>query len=183
MADENINLHGIPDANFFDDLFEQNKPNVDDWRSWVVNDESHTTYKAWKAILKLKDEKQANISKCGKIDMNKIPKALYQINKEEVAKIVSKTAQNIFRTSKFSPSVLEFFNGINKELLASLEFAQTEQEKRNQTGLRPKKKTEIIASHQDIERQLVACKSRLVDEVLNLSVSKMPLDLRKALNL
>ncbi|MEZ8775780.1 hypothetical protein [Vibrio sp. 10N.247.310.17] len=150
---------------------------------WVIDDVQHTTFKAYHTILKFKASKLTAIKNYGKVATNKTPKSLYQISKTEVAKQVEVSAQSIFRASTFSKDALAFFNEVNKELLEVHEVEQKKQLKRKNTGLRKNKKEEIVKSHQSIEEKYETLKRLKTKEMLELTIERMPLDLRVKLGL
>ena len=162
-------LSGLDDASSVTEIIV--RPN------WVVDDESHTTYRSWKSILALKEEKEKNIKNYGKV-------ANAKTSKSQVAKKVEISPQSIFRTSKFSPLILDFFDAINSSLLDLHEKEQTKQRRRQvKTGIRTKKKDVIVKSHQDIEQELNQLKAKMTKDVLDLAIDKMPLDLKLKLGL
>ncbi|MEZ9010469.1 hypothetical protein AB4251_15380 [Vibrio lentus] len=150
--------------------------------SWVVDDKDHTTYKAYHAILELKAQAEKAIENFGEVETTKTPK-FYQLKKSHVAKAVGVSAQSIFNTSSFSPHIRTFFDDINDELLKRHQTEQKKQVKRKNTGLRRKKKEVVVVSHQSLEKKYNALKALTTKEVLNLSIEKMPIDLKAKLGL
>jgi hypothetical protein len=149
---------------------------------WVSKDKEHTTHKAWKAILKLKSEKENSIKTFGKVADTKTPKNLYEIKKSDVAKLVGVSSQSIFRASSFSSNILTFFEKENKELLKLHKKEQQKQEKRNKnTGVRSKKKEELVDDVQVLREKVKLLECRQVKEILDLLVSQLPLDLQRRL--
>ncbi|EAW26970.1 hypothetical protein ATW7_11155 [Alteromonadales bacterium TW-7] len=185
MASDNIDLDELIGEEFLKTLDDKNiQLDTPDIPAWVVNDENHTTYKSWHAILELKKEKENRIKNYGRIGDRKTPKSLYVISKSEVAEKMEISSQSIFRTSKFSPSILKFFDEINFSLLELYEKEQIKQRNRQKnTGIRSRKKQAIVRSHQDIENELNQLKARTTKEVLDLAIDKMPLDYRLKLGL
>jgi len=180
MADDNLNIEAMMSDDFLESLSESNSDQVVTVvPEWVVDDIDHTTYKVWQAILQLQNKKELQIKCYGKVCTSKTPKSLYEIKKSEVASAVGISAQSIFRASKFSPLVLEFFNYINDILLEFHEKEQVKQKKRKiNTGIRSKKKIIIVKSHQEIEKELNQLKAKATKEVLDLAINQMPLDLK-----
>ncbi|MGR5470504.1 hypothetical protein ACPV51_25135, partial [Vibrio astriarenae] len=100
---------------------------------------------AWLAISGLKPQKVQSIKQCKKPD-GRTAKSVYQIAKSEVAKQVGISAQSIFRTSSFSPSILAYFDEVNAELQARFDKKVARAVKAKNTGVRTKKKEQIIQS-------------------------------------
>lgn len=151
---------------------------------WVVDDESHTTYRAWQAILTLKEHKERGIASFGKVVDRKTPKSLYQLKKSEVAVVVGVSAQSIFRTSMFSEDILEFFDTTNKALLVLHDQEQKKQLTRHRsTGVRTRKKEELVDEVQVLRNKVKELESRQVQETLDLVLSQMPIDLRRRLRM
>ncbi|EHU4928093.1 hypothetical protein KY906_001738 [Vibrio vulnificus] len=167
------------------DSVEDNVATENDVRpSWVNNENEHTTYKAWASILSLKTEKEHAVKTFGRVADNKTPKSLYQIQKTEVANMVGISSQSIFRTSKFSKHVLEFFDDVNTELLALHEKEQKKQRSRSRkTGVRIKKKSELVDDVQLMRKKVQELEAVNVKETLDQLIKEMPLDLRRKLNM
>lgn len=185
MSNDIIDLDELMGDEFLDSLDENSAESETPERpSWVVDEESNTTYKSWQAIMALKEEKEKSIKKFGKIANKKTPKSVYEMSKSEVAKKVKISPQSIFRASKFSPLILSFFDEANAALLAFHEKEQIKQRRRQlSTGIRAKKKDMIVKSHQDIEKELNQLKAKTTKEILDLAIDKMPLDLKLKLGL
>ena len=185
MASDNIDLDELIGEEFLKTLDDKNiQLDTPDIPAWVVNDENHTTYKSWHAILELKKEKENRIKNYGRVGDRKTPKSLYVISKSEVAKKVRISPQSIFRASKFSELILDFFCEVNDLLHVSYEKEQIKQKKRQKnTGVRSLKKKAMVKSHQDIEKELNQLKAKTTKEVLDLAINKMPLDFRLKLGL
>ena len=80
IVDDEIDLDELMSDKFLDSLNDEGaKNNVEERPDWVNDDESHTTYKSWHAILALKNEKEKNIKHYGKVADKKTPKYLYEI--------------------------------------------------------------------------------------------------------
>ncbi|WP_394240459.1 hypothetical protein [Vibrio astriarenae] len=152
--------------------------------AWVVDDKEHTTYRVYHAILELKAQAETAIDNFGEVETKKTPK-FYKLKKASVARTVGLSAQSIFNTSSFSPSILNFFNGVNDALLERHQNEQKKQlkRKRKKTGLRAKTKEEIVGSHQCLETKYNDLKAIQTEEVLNLAIERMPIDLRAKLGL
>ncbi|MDN3414538.1 MULTISPECIES: hypothetical protein [unclassified Pseudoalteromonas] len=185
MANDHIDLDELIGEKFLETLDDKYiQSHTPERPSWVIDDENHTTYKSWQIILVIKEEKEENIKKFGKVANNKTQRSLYKILKSEVAEKMEISSQSIFRTSKFSPSILKFFDEINIALLELYEKEQIKQRNRQKnTGIRSRKKQAIVRSHQDIENELNQLKARTTKEVLDLAIDKMPLDYRLKLGL
>jgi len=151
---------------------------------WVVEDEGHTTHKAWKVILTLVSEKEDGIKAFGQVADSKTPKGLYQLKKSEVAELVDVSAQSLFRASSFSSDVLTFFDKKNKALLKLHEKEQVKQKRRiKTTGVRAKKKEELVDDVQALRGKVELLECRNVKETLDLLVSQLPLDLQRKLKM
>ncbi|MDU0114012.1 hypothetical protein RT723_13580 [Psychrosphaera aquimarina] len=154
-----------------------------DWPVWVKS-ESHTTYRVWKAILKLKVTKEFQIANFGKVADGKTPKSLYRIKKSEVALAVGVSAQSIFRSSMFSKYVLQFFDVANKELLERHQREQKKQKSRfTVTGVRTKRKDDLVFEVQELRNKVKELECRQVKDTLDVVLSKMPIDLRRKLRM
>lgn len=180
MANDDIDLDELMSDKFLDSLNDEGAKNyLEESPVWVNDDVNHTTHKSWQAILSLKDKKEKNIKSYGKIADKKTSKYLYEISKSEVSRVVGVSPQSIFRTSKFSPFVLYYFDNINAELLKNHEKEQVKQKKRRiNKGIRAKKKGIIVKSHQEIEKELNQLKAKATKQVLDLAINQMPLDLK-----
>ncbi|EGQ8953012.1 hypothetical protein V6957_002542 [Vibrio parahaemolyticus] len=180
--DHDINFDDLMDDDFLKNLdpvndeLDQTKP------SWVGDDKSATTYRVWQAICELQKEKETKIKKYNKVT-TKTPKSLYQIAKSEVSRQVGLTAQSIFRSSSFSSSLLDYFDHINSELLDCYERQQRKLQKRKNTGIRTKKKEQLVKSYQELEKENIQLKRKIVKDVLDLASERMPFDLRMKLGL
>lgn len=185
MASDDIDLDELIGENFLETLDDKYIQSDTPKRpAWVIDDKNHTTYKSWQIILEIKEEKEKSIKKFGKVSNCKTPKSLYEISKSEVAKKMGISPQSIFRSSKFSPLILTFFDEINSTLLELYEKEQVKQNKRQKNmGIRSRNKKAIVRSHQDIENELNQLKARTTKEVLDLAIDKMPLDYRLKLGL
>lgn len=150
--------------------------------SWVADEKEHTTYRAYYAILELKAQAEKAIKIFGEVETKKTPK-FYKLKKSDIAKKVGVSAQSIFNTSSFSSHIRAFFNDVNDELLIKHQAEQKKQIRRKKTGLRIKKKEQIVVSHQGIEKRYNDLKALKTEEVLNLSIEKMPIDLKAKLGL
>ncbi|WP_105903201.1 hypothetical protein [Vibrio gangliei] len=145
--------------------------------SWVVDDKEHTTYRAYHAILELKVQAEAAIKDFGEVETKKTPK-FYQLKKSNVKKKVGVSAQSIFNTSSFSSHIRAFFDEVNDELLTLHQVEQKKQLQRKKTGLRRKKKEAVVVSHQSLEKKYNTLKLLTTKEVLDLSIERMPIDLK-----
>ncbi|EGR3087374.1 hypothetical protein DMW14_24835, partial [Vibrio parahaemolyticus] len=92
-------------------------------------------------------------------------------------------AQSIFRSSSFSSSLLDYFDHINSELLDCYERQQRKLQKRKNTGIRTKKKEQLVKSYQELEKENIQLKRKIVKDVLDLASERMPFDLRMKLGL
>lgn len=152
--------------------------------SWVSDDANHTTFKAWDAIVKLKFEKEGFIKSFGKVADKKTLKGLYQIKKSEVAALVGISSQSIFRTSNFSENILMFFDERNVELLEAHKKEQKKQKSRyRKTGVRVKKKDELVDDIQSLSKRVQELEAINVKETLDLLLREMPIDLRRKLRM
>jgi hypothetical protein len=184
MSNDVVDLDELMDEKFLESLDDNAECEILEKPSWVIDDDSHTTYKSWQAILTLKEEKESRIKSYGKVANAKTSSSLFKISKSDVSKIVHVSAQSIFRTSKFSPLVLCFFDNINDTLLDVYKKEQIKQGKRQKnSGIRVNKKEVIVKCHQDIKKELNQLKAKTTKEVLDLTINKMPLDFRLKLGL
>lgn len=151
---------------------------------WVSEDEAHTTFKTWGAILQLKRDKKVSIKALGKVADSKTPKSVYEIKKSEVAGLVGRSAQSIFRKSSFSKDVLTFFDYTNGKLLALHEKEQFKQKSRSKkTGVRVNKKEDLVKEVQDLREKVKDLECRQVKDTLDLVLTQMPFDLRQKLRM
>ncbi len=150
---------------------------------WVVDDIDHTTNRAYHAILELKAQAETAIDYFGEVETPKTPK-FYQLKKSNVAKKVGVSAQSIFNTSSFSLHIRKFFDDVNVALRERHQAQQKKQlNRKKRTGLRTKRKEQIVESHQSLEKKYNDLKALKAEEVLNLSIERMPIDLRAKLGL
>lgn len=152
---------------------------------WVPNDENDTTYKAWKAICDLRDEKSAAIKDYKKVKDNTTKKSLYEINRSEVARVVDKAANNIFYGSgKSKGNLKRFLKAQNKDLLELFEKEQEalgKDQPQKSTGIRAKKKEEVVKLYQELEDRYKRLQRTTAMAMLDESVSRLPLDLQSYL--
>ncbi len=167
---------------FLDSLDEDSMAESSAALSWVIDDKGHTTYKAYYAILVLKAHSETMIKDFGEVETQKTPK-FYQLKKSNIARKVGVSAQSIFNTSSFSSDIRAFFDDVNDELLMLHQAEQKKQIRRKKTGLRGKKKEAVVVSHQSLENKYNALKALTTKEVLDLSIEKMPIDLKAKLGL
>lgn len=164
-----------------EDISNKNKHEKPDW---VCDEETHTTYLAWKAILALQVDKEKGILAFGKIADKKTPKSLYQIKKSEVARTIGISAQSIFRTSTFSKYVLSYFEIANDHLLQYHDSEQSKQKsRRNNIGIRAKKKSELVDDVHALQKKNKELECRQVKDTLDILLSQMPIDLRRKLRM
>ncbi|USD58781.1 hypothetical protein J4N45_14605 [Vibrio sp. SCSIO 43140] len=185
MINDNSSLDELMSDDFLNSL-ECDSPisDVSSPPNWVVPDITHTTYRVWQSILALTETKKKNIQNYGKVASRKTPKALFEMTKAEVARDVNISAQSIFRASKFSASILDFFDETNAMLSDLHQKEQTRQVRRQiNTGIRTKKKDAIVKIQQDMKVELRDLKAKTTKQVLDLAIDKMPLDLRLKLGL
>lgn len=157
---------------------------VDQKPTWVSENEAHTTFKVWGAILQLKQDKRERIKSLGKVADSKTPKSIYEMKKSEVAKLVDLSPQSIFRASSFSSDILSFFNDENIVLLALHEQEQKKQLSRSKvTGVRANKKEDLVNEVQYLRDKVRELECRQVKDTLDLVLTKMPFDLMQKLRM
>ena len=151
--------------------------------SWVTNDKEHDSYKAWAVILKLKNEKNRSIEAYKKRISNNTPASVYKIKKSEVAAAVGKAPQNLFRgKADFCSRLVDFLDAQNKVLLTAFESEQEKlQHSKSATGLRAKKKKEIVGEYQVLRDIVTRLRRKHVKDTIDLAISRMPLDLQEKL--
>lgn len=180
-----MNLDDLLDDDFFNDLGEPEKSDTTDdvevKPDWVGNEES-TTYKAWLAINELKPHKIDSIKKCKK-PSNRTPKSVYQLSKSDVSKLVGISAQSIFRTSSFSESILIYFDQVNVELKKYFDKKKARAIKTQNTGVRAQKKEQLVKTYQQMEAELDKLKKTTTKDLIDSVTRRLPLDLRRKLNL
>ncbi|EGR2893510.1 hypothetical protein BTO19_17855 [Vibrio parahaemolyticus] len=183
--DADMNLDELLNDDFFDDLGEPDaseiKSDTAEMPDWV-GDAGSTTHNAWRAINELKPKKINSIKKCKKPN-DKTAKSLYQISKADVSKLVGISAQSIFRTSSFSPSILAYFDDVNSELLTYFNKRKKTAFRTQNTGIRTRKKEQLVQTYQQMEKEMNALKQNTTKDLLDAVVAGMPLDLRIKLNL
>lgn len=150
---------------------------------WVPNDESHNTYKAWKAILQLALDKKSQIEQYTKAIDQKTPKSLYEVTKSDVGRALGKAQQNIFYgKAKNGKELLSFLESQNDMLLCHLQKKQSLQEsKQNVTGIRKNKKETIVKELQVMRGKVEFLRRKNAKDVLDLAIAKLPLDLQQKL--
>ncbi len=185
MAHNELSLDDLISDKFLRALDEDILIEEPDMRpSWVKYDEEHTTFKAWSSILNLKCEKEKQIKCYGKLADRKTPKSLFSMKKSEISKKVGISSQSIFNTSSFSEDIFSFFDNENKYLLEIHKKEQVKQRKRHKnTGIRAKKKNEIVNDYQIIDSELQRLRATSAKDTLDLALSEMPLDLRRKLGM
>ncbi|MBM5108108.1 hypothetical protein HYN94_10850 [Vibrio parahaemolyticus] len=182
MLDNLEDLDDLVSDEFLDSLDEEeNKSRQEVSKPHWVKGGNHTTHKAWEAILTLKKEKESNILTFGKIATSKTLKSVYQIKKSDVANIVGITAQSIFSSSSFSSEITDFLNEINASLLEIHTQEQGKQKKRYTTGMRSKKKEDVVSEYQQLRSRVRELECRNVEETLELLIRQLPFDLANRL--
>lgn len=172
------------DDDFFDDVDEPQEIETEIKPDWVGEDENRTTYKIWKAITQLKSDKEIAIQEYGQIANSKTPKSLYKIKKSEVSAIVGIKAQPLFTGYNFSNIVIKFFDQTNKELQSIFDREQSKQKARHKPkGLAQKKKSELVDLVQQNSKTDHDRLCKTTQEVLDLALSRMPIDLRQRLKI
>ncbi|CAA0337102.1 conserved hypothetical protein [Alteromonas infernus] len=179
---DNKPLNELLTDDFLNSLDDNSEPEPSTKLSWLVDDEEHTTYKAYQAIIVSKAQAEKMIRDFGRIETSKTPK-FYQLKKSNIAEKVGVSAQSIFNMSSFSTDISDFFDAANIELLTLHQAEQKKQQRRKKTGLRRKKKEMVVMSHQSLERKYNTLKALTTKAVLDLSIERMPSDLKAKLGL
>ena len=150
---------------------------------YLPNDENHTGYKAWRAIKHIRGTKEEMIKSYKQVADSLTPKALYVIKKSEVGREIDKAPQNIFSgKASFCKPLSDFLDDENEELFALFEKAQEVlKTESRQTGVRSKTKDKIVNEYQQMRVELDALKHQKAKDMLDLAVSRLPLDLQQKL--
>lgn len=150
---------------------------------WVPESHGNNGFKAWQAIRGIRSEKENAIKSYGKIADRKTPKGLYKIKKSEVARVIGKDAQNLFAgKAAFCEPLSNFLDDQNEELFALFEKEQALlTAKQKQTGVRVKKKDQVVYEYQQMRDELNTLKCQRAKDVLDMAVSRLPLDLQEKL--
>ena len=144
--------------------------------SWVSDKNSSS--KAYDAIQKLFEIKKRYIRHHGnKVDYLK--KSLYQISKTEVAEQAGVRMQAIFHSVNYAAPLKKELDDKNKNLVA----AKDAKLERRYSGNRAKKKEVIIEELKSAKARDKAISMATVDEVLELTLERVPLDVKRKLKL
>ncbi|MBU2919147.1 hypothetical protein KO505_14465 [Psychrosphaera sp. F3M07] len=150
---------------------------------YLPNDENHTGYKAWKAIKYIKSIKEEMIKDYREVADSQTPKSLYQIYKSEVGREIERAPQNVFSgKASFCEPLSDFLDKKNKELLTLFDEEQALLKvERKQTGSRGKRKDQVVYEYQQMREELNALKHQKAKDMLDLAISRLPLDLQQKL--
>lgn len=144
--------------------------------TWVSR--ANSSYFAYHAILKLKQQKKAYIKKHS-LRSQYTKKSSYQISKSEVALIVKKNAQPLFNSNSYSKELVTFFDDVNSELKEKKE----QRINKSKRGLRNKLKEDLVNEHQQLIKSHHESQVKLIDEVYQKVIDNMPLDVKRKLRL
>ncbi|MEQ3660719.1 MAG: hypothetical protein ABNH21_17380 [Glaciecola sp.] len=144
--------------------------------TWVSK--TNSSYCAYHAILKLKQQKKAYIKKHS-LKSQYTRKSTYQIGKSEVALIVKKNAQPLFNSNSYSKELVIFFNDINSEL----EEKKEQRINKSKRGIRNKRKEDLINEHQQLIKSHQDSQVKVVNDVYQKVIDNMPLDVKRKLRL
>lgn len=150
---------------------------------YLPNDENHTGYKAWKAIKHIRSIKEEMIKGYREIADSLTPKALYVIKKSEVGREIDRAAQNVFSgKASFCEPLSDFLDDENEALFTLFEKEQEMlKTESKQTGVRSKTKDKLVEEYQQMREELNALKHQNAKDMLDLAISRLPLDLQQKL--
>jgi hypothetical protein len=144
--------------------------------SWVS--ETNSSKAAYEAVLKLYEEKKRYIrNHIKKAAYTK--KSVYQISKSEVAREADVKMQAIFHSVNYANDLKKLFNEKNELLLEAKEKAIA----KRYTGNQAKPKGEVVDLLQQSEAEIIRLKARIVEDVYEMGLKRMPLDVRRKLKL
>lgn len=151
---------------------------------WLPGDKDHYIYRAWEAINTLFSEREATILAYNQIAGSKTPKSIYSIKKSDVGKVVDIKANNIFygrdRDSDAKEGIRKYFNAKNEVLLKLFEKKQASLlNPQSVTGIRIKKKEEIVDELQKLREENLALKRKHAKDSIDLAIKRLPLDLQQ----
>ena len=160
-----------------DTLFESAKPK-NNTPSWVLDDSQHITQKIWQAINELKSEKINNILKYTP-KKTRGKSVNYVIRKVEIARLI-KCSPPTLHNRFFSNDLDETLNLFNEELL---EIFNDRKEKISKTGIKNKRKIEILAEIDRLRIENTELKNQKTIEMVQELIKNLPLKAKKAAGL
>lgn len=147
--------------------------------SFLIVFKSNSSFAAYDAIRYFKHNKlvfiRANCSKTAYVK-----KSNYLISKTEVARRVGVTPQSMFNTTTYSKDLTAFFVAINDDLQSK---AMARIYKKDAGSHASKRKSELLSIVQLKSSELNRVKQQTVCELMQLTLDKLPLDVRRRLQL
>lgn len=145
-------------------------------QDWVSN--SNSSGAAYEAIQALYKQKLRYIRQhTKKTDFRK--KSTYEISKSEVARVLGVTPNSIFHSVNYAPKLTVELGDKNDKLLKSKESKLA----RLFTGEKAKTKDELIQKVRELKARDKLLSKTTTDEVLELTLQRLPLDVKRNLKL
>jgi len=144
--------------------------------AWVTNKNSSAA--AYEAIQSLYNEKLRYIrNHSKKVDFNK--KGNFEISKSEVAKVVGVKMQAIFHSVNYAEFLKKELNEANEKL----HKAKDAKLAKRYSGNNAKTKDELIKSVRELKARDEQISSTTTDQVLERTLDRLPLDVKRKLKL
>ena len=144
--------------------------------NWVSK--SNSSFAAYNAIRHFRDSKLAFI-RANSRKSAYVKKSNYLISKTEVARYVGVTPQSMFNTTTYSTGLVAFFDGVNDDL----EEKAMKRVHKSAGSHASKRKSELVSIVQSKSSELNKAKQKTVSELMQLTLDRLSLDVRRKLNL
>lgn len=144
--------------------------------NWVSD--SNSSGAAYQAIQSLYQQKLRYIHQHSK-KTDFIKKSTYEISKSEVARVVGVKMQAIFHSVNYASALQKELTDKNDKLLKSKESKQASR----YAGEKGKTKDELIQKVRELKARDKLISKTTTDEVLELTLQRLPLDVKRNLKL
>lgn len=158
---------------------EQNESNVDGNYPEGISDKN-ASGSAYKAMNQIKQKKLSFI-RANRNWHARLPKKKYTLSQTEVCNLVDgvKQPNTLFKSSAYSEALLEHYEKINSELLLAKNNRIEELERKKNTGLKNKQKSDLVNIVRTDKDRISELEQKLAEEQLTLAINKMSIDVRR----
>lgn len=146
--------------------------------AWVSS--SNASLKAFNGINELAEQRRNKIME----GVSKLTrKSDWQISVAEVARKTGVSRVTLGNTASYSIELKAYLESINRKLESLKREVKERKRATKQKGKKANKKSEILRSEQLLRKKVEEMESKQVTELLELTISKLPLPVRKQLGL
>ena len=146
--------------------------------AWVSS--SNASLKAFNGINELAEQRRNRI----KASVSKLTrKSDWQISIAEVARTIGVSRVTLGNTASYSSELKSYLESINRKLQSFKREIEERNRANKQKGKKANKKSEILRSEQLLRKKVEKMESQQVTELMELTISKLPLPVRKQLGL